>query len=182
MKKAFIGTLMVLLAMTTSLASADLWLHVRVVEDGSRGEKVSINIPLELIEAILPSIETDQFHHGRLHWQPDEFEGIDLRAMLEALRDAPDAEYVTVESDDENVRVAKENGMLVIRAEERDGERVRVTIPLAIVDAMLGDDPHEIDLIAGLRALAAYSEGDLVTVESDDTHVRIWIDSQSSGE
>ena len=178
MKKTFIGALTILLAMTASLASADRWLHVRVVENGSHGENVSVNIPLQLVEAILPSIQTDEFRHGRLHWQPEEIEGIDLHAVLKALRDAPDAEYVTVEGDDEKVRIAKEDGMLVIRAEEKGGERVRVTLPLSIVDAMIGEDPHEIDLIAGLRALADYTEGDLVTVESDDTHVRIWIDSQ----
>jgi hypothetical protein len=33
-----------------------------------------------------------------------------------------------------------------------------------------------------LRVLADYSDGDLVTVESDDTSVRIWIDSSDVGD
>jgi hypothetical protein len=77
--------------------------------------------------------------------------------------------------------VAKENGFLVVHADEEDGEKVRVTMPLEVVDAMLSGDSDELDLIAALDALASYNGGDLVTVESEDSHVRIWIDSSDSG-
>ena len=165
-----------------AVAGADRWLHVRVEENGRDNETVSVNIPLALVEAILPTIHTDQLQHGKVRLDDADLAGIDLRQVLEAIHAAPDADFITVKNDDETVRVAKENGFLVVRADERRGDRVRVTIPLSVVDAMLGGDPGEIDLLAGLRALADYDGGDLVTVESDDSRVRGWIDSSDSGE
>ena len=41
---------------------------------------------------------------------------------------------------------------------------------------MFGGRNDEIDLIAALDALTDHADGDLVTVESDDSSVRIWID------
>lgn len=161
--------------------ASDRWLHVRVEENNGE-ESVSVNIPLQLVEAILPAIETDEFQHGRFDWDEGEIEGIDLRQVLEALRDAPDADYVTVRGHGDSVRVAKEDGLLLVRVDEEHGDRVRVKLPLAVVEAMIGNRDGEIDLMAGLRALGEYDEGDLVTVESDDESVRIWIDSKQAGE
>ncbi len=170
------------LVLTAGFASAgEQWLHIKVEDRGYSDENVNINLPISMIEAILPMIDTPEFRGGmldlRMHVDDDDFHGIDFRRVLEALRDAPDADFVTVSSDDENVRVAKADGMLTIHVDSRrDSEKVRVKIPLAVVDAMLGDDPYRIDLMAGLRTLADYGGGDLVTVESDDESVRIWID------
>jgi hypothetical protein len=182
MKRIAIAGLAVLLAFTTvSFAGLEgRWLHVRVEEPGEDGE-VLVNLPLSAVETILPTIEAEEFHGGRIILDDDELEGIDLRSMLEALKDTPDAEFVTVRSRDESVRVAKEHGLLVVLAEESDGEKVRVTIPLAVVQAMLGAGENELDLIAGLHALAEYDGGDLVTVQSEDTTVRVWIDSSETG-
>ena len=174
-----VGSLILVLACGLSLAS-DRWLHVRVQDDGPNGEKVSVNVPISLVEAILPTIDVDEMHGGRVQLD-GELEGIDLRELFQALQDSPDTNFVTVQGDDENVRVAKENGFLVVHVDERRGDKVRVTMPLEVVDAMLVDGGDEIDLLAGLRALAEY-DGDLVTVEGDDEHVRIWIDSSESGE
>jgi len=183
MKKSLVlGGLILALLVTTGLASAsDRWLHVRVQEDGPDGERVSVNIPLQLVEAILPTIQTDELSDGKIHMDEAELEGIDLREVLKAFQDAPDADFVTVQGKGESVRVAKEKGFLVVHADEEDGEKVRVTMPLAVVDAMLSGDSDELDLIAALDALASYDGGDLVTVESEDSHVRIWIDSSDSG-
>jgi hypothetical protein len=181
-KSLFLGGLILALLFTAGTASAsDRWLHVRVQEDGPDGERVSVNIPIQLVEAILPTIETDEMSGGMIHLHDADMEGIDLRELLKALQDAPDAEFVTVEGRDESVRVAKENDFIVVKAEEDDGEKVRVTMPLDVVDAMLGGDSDKLDLVAALDALASYDGGDLVTVESEDSHIRIWIDSSESG-
>jgi hypothetical protein len=183
MKKSLIPVvLMAALACTVGLAGLeDRWLHVRVQEDGPEGERVSVNIPLQLVEAILPTIETDELRDGKILWDESDVEGIDLKAALMALQDAPDADFVTVKSREESVRVAKEKGFLVISADEDDGEKVRVRMPLDVVDAMVAGEGDELDLLAALEALAEY-DGDLVTVESEDSLVRIWIDSSDSGD
>ena len=172
----------VLVSLSTA-ATADKWLHVRVEENGSRGEKVSVNVPLELVERMLPLISVDELQHGKLDLE-DDLEGIDLRELAAALREAPDADFVTVESDDENVRVSKEGEFLVVRIQEKGAhsdERVRVRMPLAVVDALFGGEPHELDLLAALEALGEYSDDALVDVESDDGFVRVWIDSSETG-
>lgn len=175
------GLILLLAAGLTFAGTDGRWLHIRVVENNGNGENVSVNIPLSLVEALLPTIESNEFRGGRVLLPASEIEGVDLREILEALRDAPDADFVKVKDGDESVIVAKEQGFLVVRVDDRD-ERVRVRMPLDVVDAMLSAGSDEIDLIAGLRALSAYDSGDLVTVESDDSRVRIWIDSTDSGE
>jgi hypothetical protein len=172
-----------LLALTAAVAD-DLWLHIRVEEDGGRGENVNVNIPLSMIESMLPLITVDELQEGKLHIDDDDLEGFDLRELVAAVREAPDADFVTVESEDETVRVAKEDDFLVIRADERGrhgDEKVRVRMPLAVVDALVGDDPNQLDLVAALRVLGEYEGEALVSVESDTESVRIWIDSSDSG-
>ena len=68
MKKKWI-TLAMLFCLTAGTAWAGAsghWLHVRVQEDGDDGERISVNIPLSLVQAILPAIETDEFRGGRI--------------------------------------------------------------------------------------------------------------------
>jgi hypothetical protein len=181
-KSLFLGCLIVALMFTVGLASAsDRWLHVRVQEDGPDGEQVSVNIPIQLVEAILPTIETDELQDGKLVLDHTDIEGIDLREILKAFQDAPDADFVTVKGGDESVRVAKEDGFIVVHVDEEDGEKVRITMPLDVVGAMLSGGSDELDLVAALDALASYEGGDLVTVESEDSLVRIWIDSSDTG-
>ncbi len=168
----------------SSAAGAEKWLHVRVEENGPRGERVSVNVPLELVERMLPLISIDELQHGKLDLD-DDLEGIDLRELAAALRDAPDADFVTVEGQDENVRVSKEGEFLVVRVQEQgrhSDENVRIRMPLAVVDALFSGEPHELDLIAALEALGEYSDGALVDVESDDGSVRVWIDSSETGQ
>ena len=66
--------------------------------------------------------------------------------------------------------MAKDGGFLLIHVDETDGERVRVKMPLAVIDAMLSTDEEELDLVAALEALADYDVGDLVTVDLFDRY------------
>lgn len=179
---ALVGIAMLLLSAATASATVeDRWLHVRVQEHDGDQEYVAINVPLQLVGALLPTIETDEFHHGKIILDDHDLDEIDLHAALKALRDTPDGEFITVRSRDENVRVAKQDGFFVIDADD-DGEKVRIRVPLQIVDAMLGGGRNEIDLMAALDVLADSGNGDLITVESDDSSVRIWIDSDQIGD
>ena len=57
--------------------------------------------------------------------------------VLLALRDAPDSEFVTIRSREDSVRVAKEDGFLLVNVDEADGDRVRVRVPMEVVDVLL---------------------------------------------
>lgn len=182
MKRKWIPlALLVCLTTGTALAGADgHWLHVRVEESGDDGEKVNVNIPLSVVMAILPAIETDEFRGGRIDLDHGQIDDIDIREVLKAFKDAPDAEYVTIDGRDESVRVSKERGFLLVNVDD-DGDRVRVRFPLDVVDALLSGGDDELDLIAALDALADHGGGDLVTVESDDESIRVWIDTDADG-
>ncbi len=160
-------------------AAADRWFHVHVEDDG---ETVNVNVPLSVAEGVLPAIDIDELNGGKLQIDDLDLDGFDLQQMLAALRDAPDANFVTVKSDDESVRVAKEGGFLTVAVEEhgRSGDSVNVRLPMKVVEALVGDRPGELDLQAGLAALADYDGEDLVTVSSRDGNVRVWIDSNQS--
>ena len=161
----------------------DLQRQAGADEPGTQGEQVNVNVPLNIIRAFLPMVEElDVEDMMGLDLGNGEFEGLDLRAVLEALRDTPDSDFVTVRSDDENVRIYKEDGYIKVLAEEKnDSEKVRVMVPLDVLDALVSGPDGTLDLSAAIERLMAHGNGDLVTVESDDENVRIWIDFDASG-
>jgi len=184
MKTALKTTTILLLAIVFAAGPAlagERWLHVRVEGYDRASDWVNVNVPLSMVEALLPAIETDEFRGGRVRIDDMDIEGFDLIQMLEALREAPDAEFVTVRSDDELIRVAKENGFLKVTVDGHR-ERVRVMMPMEVVEALIGTGNGELDILAALRALGDHYDGDLVTVEGDDGTVRIWIDDNDTGE
>lgn len=165
-------------------APAERWIHVHVEEGGDDGELVRINVPLSLVANILPHIEVDPLKNGRIDLDEivnDELDGeIDIRAILEEIRKVEDADFVTVEGPDENVRVSKSNGFLWVHVEDPDGEEtVTVKLPLTVVDAMLIPGSNGLDLAAGIAALGDSADGDLVVVEGRNERVRIWIDARN---
>lgn len=156
-----------LAAQTAPAAKADRWLHVKV-EDAKKGETVRVNVPLRVAEAILPAINVDVIKNGRLRMDEIHSRGVDLRAVLEAVRTLDDGEFVTVESQQETVRVSKEGRFLLARIHERDaqGEQVAVKIPLALLDALLSGEKDELNIAAAIRALNELGDEVYVAVTS----------------
>lgn len=162
-------------------ASADpdrRWVHVAV--DGEDEERVRINVPLSLVETVLPLIEADDFHHGKIRIEDEDLDREQILAILRAVDQAEDGEYVTVDDGDEHVRVAKQGKMLTVKVEDMSGrakEQVDIQMPVAVLHALVSGDEDELDVVAAIRALGEHAGGDLVTVNDDDgTTVRIWID------
>ena len=188
MKRA--ACLLALLLLPSALALAappERWLHVRVEETGPNAENVRVNLPLSLAEKILPMIKAEKLEHGKMKIEEIDLHGVDLRALLAALRDLDDHEFVTVESARENVRVAKSGGHLLVKVRETHThdqgqftETVDVEIPMVVLDAMLAGSPDELDLAAGTRALAGLGDTVLVTVRERNSTVRVWVDSKST--
>jgi len=173
-----LGLATLLLVVALPAQAGGRWVHIRVQEDGGRGENVSLDLPFDTIETFLPALAKDQLE-GRAVFGGDADEER-IRAILTALRDSPDGQFVKVQGIGESARVAKENGLLVIQVED-DGERVNVRVPMAFVEALLGDETEGFDLAAGLRKLGELGDRALVTVDGDEDQVRIWIDDRESG-
>lgn len=176
-----------LLAPPVARAGDTQWLHVHIQEKGEKGEKIRINLPFSLIEAVLPLIDEDRLHGGKVRIDQDELDSEDIHAILKAVRKAEEGEYVRVDGIDENVRIAKQGEYLTVHVdEEREGgddpNTVRIRVPLTVLDAMISGDEDEIDVLAAIRALAEHGGGDFVVVNDDEDQVRIWIDDEASGE
>jgi hypothetical protein len=181
--KRTIVTLCVLALVTGVAVAQDRWLHIRVQESNLADDYVSINMPLSAVEGMLSHSDIDELRQGKIHLGDHaDLDGIDLHEMLLALRDAPDSEFVTIRSREDSVRVAKEAGFLLINVDEADGDRVRVHVPMEVVDVLLEAEGQEIDVVGVLDALSVLDGTDLISVDSDDTRIRIWIDSDHAGE
>jgi len=173
---------------TARSATAERYLHVRV-DGGAKGESVNVNVPLSMAAKILPTINHGDLHNGRVTISSSDLNDIDVRAILNAIRTAPDNEFVTVKSNENDVRVAKSNGNLIIHVRDtgkdagKNGQKVDVTIPMKVVDALFSTAKNnELDVAAALQALGDAGETMLVTVQDAEQNVKIWIDSKGSTE
>jgi hypothetical protein len=158
-----------------------------VQQSGGHREDVRVNVPLALAERILPAIKVDRLREGRLRIERrggGADVSVDPREILEALRSTPDGEFVTMKSDRETVRVAKQGGFVVVEVREgrRHRENVDVRIPFAVVEALLSGGENELNLAAAVKALAKHGDLTLVTVSSDKETVRIWVDSKNTAD
>ena len=159
---------------TTTASKSEQWIHVRVESKEDHGETVRVNVPVEMAAKILPAIHQDNLHDGKVRFDSGNAKDIDLRAILDAVRNSRDGEYVTVQSRDSNVRVAKNAGYLYVHvtdkseakkpakeakeaAKSTSGQetKVEVKVPMKVVDALLS---------AGKDA---------------ENTVRVWIDSRN---
>src|SRR5260370_22238782 len=101
-------------APSSTSARGERWLHVRVGSSNSKGETVRINVPLELAEKVLPAIDHDRLHNGKVKFNDSDMNGVDLKTILDALRSSKDGEFVTVQSTENDARVAKQNGYMLV--------------------------------------------------------------------
>jgi hypothetical protein len=176
----FVGIVLLCLG-SIGVAADSRWIHLRV-EDPDNDESIRIDVPVSMLHSILPSIDLDELDED---WLVDggRHDGLNLRELLAAVSDAPDGDFVKIRSREEHVRVGKEDGLLIAEVDNPDeGERVRVRIPIVVVEALVSRGDDRLDLEAALEALAPYDGEELITVESDDERVRIWIDSSRYGD
>src|SRR6202162_2233720 len=171
-------------AYAQSGSAKDRWLHVRVINSDNKGETVRVNIPLELAENVLPTINKDHLHNGKITIDQAHLNEVDVHALLNAIRTAKDGEYVTVQGTDQDVRVAKEGGRLLVRVKDNKGSKsnksdVDIKIPMHVIDALFSAGKDELDVVAGLHALALMGDTELVSVKSEDSTVRVWMDSKN---
>src|SRR5580658_9568505 len=170
---------MMVLAGSAMAAPAEKYLHVNVQDPANDGS-VNVNVPLSMAERILPAINNRDLHDGRVSIHDAEMNGVEVRALLDAVRTAPDNEFVTVKDKDSDVRVAKANGNIIVHVIDKKNKQqtVDVTVPLKVVDALFSTAKNdELDVAAALRALSDAGDVLLVTVQNSTEKVRVWVDS-----
>ena len=187
---------------TASSGKSEQWIHVRVESKEDRGETVRVNVPVEMATKVLPAINKNNLHDGKVRIDSMHTNDVDLRTILDAVRSSRDGEYVTVQSNENDVRVAKSAGYLYIHVTDKpDGKKaaakegktgakassgneskVEVKVPMKVVDALLSAGKDELDIVAALKALSAHGDTELVTVKDKENTVRVWVDSKNVAE
>ncbi len=174
------------LAQTSS--KSDQWIHVRVESKDDKGETVRVNIPIEMAAKVLPAINHENLQGGKIRIDHAHLSDVDLRAILDAVRSSKDGEYVTVRSNEEDVRVAKSAGYLYIHVtDKKSGKhsesgkdtKVEIKLPMKVVDALFSAGKDELDVVAALRVLSSNGDTELVSVRDDQETVHVWIDSKN---
>jgi hypothetical protein len=169
-------------------ASDSPWIHIEVREDGGSQTKVDLNLPLSLVQVALDVAPEKIISNGHIkidHHGHHDLSISDLRRMWQELRDAGEAEFVTVEEDDEKVKITREGDHLRIDVEDRsyhgksETETVHVKVPVSVVDALMSGDGEELNLRDALELLKN-ERGEIVRVEGGDSNIRIWIDERKS--
>lgn len=169
-------------------AKGERWLHVRVVNSDDKNDIVRVNVPLDLAESVLPTINKNNLHNGKVTIDQAHMKDVDLHAMINAVRSAKDGEYVTVQNSDQDVRVAKQGGHLLVHVKDKNRDahakhsEVEVKIPMHVIDALFSAGKDELDLVAALHALSQQGDTELVSVKADESTVRVWLDSKNAGD
>jgi hypothetical protein len=184
-KTGTLGIFLLLLSVTASGAvDRDQWLHIAVDGVGHNAERVRVNLPLTLVEAVLPLIEESEFRHGKIVLDNEEFRRADIVEILRAVREAQEGEYVTIEDYEDHVRISKEEDYIVVEASEggRHPSQVDIRVPVVVLDALVSGGSDELNILAAIEALGEHGDGDLITVNDDGETVRIWIDRENVSE
>ncbi len=173
--------LLSVLCLAVASLSASAWLHVRV--DSQDSEKLRVNLPLSLVETVLPLIEEKAFSSGPvqrsgIRWDGRNWSVADLRKIWTAVRAEGSFELASFKDKDHRLHVFVEGEHLWVESDEGADEQMQVMIPLAVVDSLLSGEGEELNLGAALEAVKNLGSGDLVLIQADDTKVRVWIDER----
>jgi hypothetical protein len=152
------------------------WINVHVDEPSS-STHVQVHLPLDLVLAVIDGIEVESFDRGKIELECGDV-SIDWPEVVSALKDAPDGEFVKVDSDEADVLLSKENGLMLVHVTEKDGDHavVDVRVPMSMIDALRIDHENRVDVAAFLRSLDELPAGELARVSSDEANVRVWVE------
>lgn len=179
-----------LLVMTTLVASAETiggpvtqqetepWIHVAVTGDGS--SNLNLNLPLAAVTAMLALAPETLVENGQLQLGAStELPVADIRHLWRELRGAGDVEFVTMQYEGQDVRIARQGETILVHVSDSDGngddETVRVEIPVSVVDALLAGDGDTLNIRGAVDELSTL-RGELVRVIESDNIIRVWID------
>jgi hypothetical protein len=165
-----------------SAQSESAWLHVRV-EEGHKNSRVNVNLPIAVVDAALSAAPDSVGRHMAVN-MGQHGHGLslaDLRKMWHELKTSGSTEIVSVQEENETVKVSQEKDHLLIRVDNPSEKKVvRVEAPVALVDALLSGEGDELNVRAAIAALGSI-RGEVVRVQDRDSTVHIWVDDRNEG-
>ncbi len=162
------------------------WIHVQVTEPGEDGKNVRVNLPLALAEVALSIVSDETISKGQIKLEEHDVSIEDLRLLWKELKASGDAEFLTLQEKDKEVRISRQGDRIRIHVDKAGGDegdagdkQVRIEVPVTLVDALLGGESDRLDLQAALAELTE-ERGDIITVRDGEKLVRVWIDESKS--
>src|SRR5260370_41817206 len=73
-------------ATTSSSGKSEQWIHVRVESKEDRGETVRVNVPVEMAAKVIPAINKNNLHDGKVRIDSKHTGEGDLRVHLDGVR------------------------------------------------------------------------------------------------
>ena len=150
---------------------------IMIVEVDNDDVHIVVPVPLSLVQ-VAAAFAPDEAKYVEVE-EIGEFLPY-LERFVDELRAIPDdAMLVEVIDRNDHVRVFKEDDLLRVQVDEKNGAKVNVRVPLASVAAMVDAYDTETGTLRTTRligALRAAPSGDLVHVVDGDeeVHIRMW--------
>jgi hypothetical protein len=170
---------LLLMSAGLAMAASQQWVHVHI-ENPADDEKVRVNIPIALVESMMPLIEEKGMERGVVRLHDNDISIKDLRNAWKQIRNQGDAEFVSIQNKDANVRVFTKAGFLYVQPQDHSKKNIDIRIPLSVVDAIFSGNGEELNLKAGIQALKESGVKDIITVKDDEKTVRVWIDENNT--
>ena len=154
------------------------WIHIEVMEAGQKEAKVKVNLPIKLARTAIEMAPDDVMDDGHIRIDDNDISVSDLRKMWKEVREAGDAEFVTIQEKDSTVKISRKGSKLYVHVDERRGNRdqVRVEVPVSLVDALLSGNDETLNVDAAVAELERMGPGEVVHVVDGEDSVRIWIE------
>lgn len=152
------------------------WLHLEVKENKTEPVSVKVNLPVSLLDVALNVIKDEKLRDGRIKLSHSEISVADMKKIWTELKNAGNADFVTVEKRAETVRVSRAGDFVLVKVTEKQEPKVDLKIPVSVVDALLEGPGDELNLKAAVAAMLQKQVGDILTVHANNTQVRLWID------
>jgi len=176
------------LASAGTLGASELWLHVRVDEDGPRDTRVRVNLPFSLIERALPLVPDlepgrhdcwrSHGHQGTVRIDGEEIGVEELREMLANMESAADGTRFQHEMEWETVTYYKDRDLVRLETRNRkyDDDVSNIRVPLGLVRSLIAPEGQTVSFREVSRWLVERGEGEILLVDDDRTRVRVWVD------
>jgi hypothetical protein len=171
MMKLGAAALAVPLAAATMVAGTALQSGVLVVDVRDNGHHIVLPVPLGLARMALGFVPQDKV---QLHTQIAPEHAQLARKLVAALADAPDAELVRVEQDDQQVVIAKKGGVIQVHVQQADQD-VHLELPLQAALLLMPKDGRSLEPAALSAALDTLRFTDIVDVRTAREQVKIWV-------
>jgi hypothetical protein len=166
-------------------APADRYLHIQFWDTNKNAFTVNVSLPLPGAEKTLLTLDRGPLREGRVTVNNDQIRDIDVLAIIDATRNSPENQLVTVKQKGETIGVARSHANISFNVGSSKAgalaptEMVGVMGSITAVKALFsGAQKNELDVSAALQPLRN-NDTFVVSVQDATENVRVWVDSNS---